>query len=199
MGMGAGVGVGVRVGVGVGVRLLGCGCWPLRGARVRVLGRARTCRLDEIDAVFAADSVESIVASLEEKSIGGGEPEGGGGGDKWRAAALQAIKKASPTSLKLTLASIRQGRTEGLAECLRREFRMSVRCVEGQLSRDFYEGVRALLVDKDNSPTWDPASLAEVTDASVARFMAPLPQPEDELQLAAIDGSDARGAPRSRL
>ena len=56
-------------------------------------------------------------------------------------------------------------------ECMRTEFRIVSRIVYGH---DFYEGVRAVIVDKDNAPRWQPATLAEVTDAEVARHFAPL-------------------------
>ena len=57
------------------------------------------------------------------------------------------------------------------------EYRLVRRCCE---DHDFYEGVRALLRDKDNSPKWQPASLEEVTDAMVERYFSKLPD-EDEL------------------
>jgi enoyl-CoA hydratase len=49
-------------------------------------------------------------------------------------------------------------------------------------AHDFYEGVRAVVVDKDNAPRWAPGTLAEVTEAAVARYFAPL-APEEELRL----------------
>ena len=58
------------------------------------------------------------------------------------------------------------------------EMRIVSRIVHGH---DFYEGVRAVIVDKDNAPRWQPATLAEVSDAEVERHFAPLG--EDELRL----------------
>jgi enoyl-CoA hydratase len=61
---------------------------------------------------------------------------------------------------------------------MRCEFRIVSRVVHGH---DFYEGVRAVIVDKDNTPHWRPAALAEVSDAEIARHFAPLPSGELEL------------------
>ena len=61
---------------------------------------------------------------------------------------------------------------------MRTEFRIVSRVIEGH---DFYEGVRAVIVDKDNTPRWRPATLAEVSDAEVERHFAPLDG--DELAL----------------
>jgi enoyl-CoA hydratase len=58
---------------------------------------------------------------------------------------------------------------------MRTEFRIVSRIIQG---RDFYEGVRAVIVDKDNRPHWRPASLAEVPDAEVERHFAPLGEQE---------------------
>lgn len=55
------------------------------------------------------------------------------------------------------------------------EFRIVSRVIHGH---DFYEGVRAVIVDKDNAPKWQPASLAEVSNAEVERHFAPLPNGE---------------------
>jgi enoyl-CoA hydratase len=55
------------------------------------------------------------------------------------------------------------------------EFRIVSRVIHG---RDFYEGVRAVIVDKDNAPHWQPATLAEVSDVAIARHFAPLPSGE---------------------
>jgi enoyl-CoA hydratase len=58
------------------------------------------------------------------------------------------------------------------------EFRMVNRVIDGH---DFYEGVRATIIDKDNQPKWQPKSLSEVRDAEIAKYFAPL---ESELDLS---------------
>lgn len=82
----------------------------------------------------------------------------------------------SPTSLKVTLKQLLLGENLSLAECLKMEFRLG-----NQHARDsdFAEGVRALLIDKDNQPKWKPATLQEVTNDSVNRFFDQVPGIED--------------------
>jgi enoyl-CoA hydratase len=82
------------------------------------------------------------------------------------------IAGKSPTSLKLTFEQLRRGAGLSFDECMRQELRMVMRVMDGV---DFYEGIRALLIDKDQKPVWRPASLAEVTDADIAAYFAPMP------------------------
>jgi enoyl-CoA hydratase/carnithine racemase len=112
----------------------------------------------DIDRHFAADTVEDILARLD------------AGGDAARAIAGTMRTKA-PRSLKVALAQMRRGPEWSFDDCMRAEFRIVSRVVQGE---DFYEGVRAVIVDKDNAPRWHPATLAEVTDADVERHFAPL-------------------------
>ena len=121
-----------------------------------------------IDRVFAADSVDAIVAALGTEAA------------PWAQEALHTIGRASPTSLKITLRQLRHGRTLGddVAAMLRIEYRLAVRSVGGS---DFPEGVRAILVDKDNKPVWQPAQLGQVDAARVEQFFAPFDDPADEL------------------
>jgi enoyl-CoA hydratase len=70
---------------------------------------------------------------------------------------------------------MRAGVTLSFEACMQTEFRIVSRIIKGH---DFYEGVRAVIVDKDNTPQWRPATLAEVTDAEIARHFAPLPDAE---------------------
>jgi enoyl-CoA hydratase len=78
----------------------------------------------------------------------------------------------SPTSLKVTLAALRHARTLGsLEDCLNMEFRIINRMFHAP---DFREGVRAALIDKDQSPHWQPATLSEVSEAAVSAHFAPL-------------------------
>ena len=112
-----------------------------------------------IDRLFAGDRVEDILVALDAE----------GGEFAKRTAAT--IRTKSPTALKLALAQVRRGRDLSFEECMRTEFRIVSRVIHGH---DFYEGVRAVIVDKDNAPKWQPASLAEVSDAEVARHFASL-------------------------
>ncbi|MCP4891388.1 MAG: enoyl-CoA hydratase/isomerase family protein, partial [Planctomycetaceae bacterium] len=77
---------------------------------------------------------------------------------------VQRLGKRSPTSLKLTLEQFRRGATMSYDECLVMEYRLSQACLQRD---DFYEGVRAVLIDKDHSPCWKPSSVQEVDDTDV--------------------------------
>jgi enoyl-CoA hydratase len=70
---------------------------------------------------------------------------------------------------------MRAGAGLSFEACMATEFRIVSRIIHGH---DFYEGVRAVIVDKDNAPRWRPATLAEVSDAEIARHFAPLPHGE---------------------
>ena len=111
-----------------------------------------------ISECFSAATVEEIAEALLRHAA----PEA-------NAAAVE-MKKMSPTSLKLTLAALRNARAYGeLAACLRQEFRLAQSCLRGH---DFVEGVRAAIVDKDRNPRWSPALLEEVTPEAVLRVFA---------------------------
>ncbi|MGE4063996.1 MAG: enoyl-CoA hydratase/isomerase family protein [Rhodospirillaceae bacterium] len=115
---------------------------------------------------FDLDSVEAILASLEAEN------------SEWSAEQLKILKTKSPTALKVTFRQIREGANLSFEECMKMEWRIANRCAVGH---DFYEGVRALLIDKDSTPRWKPASLAEVSDADVTAYFAPLPGNELDL------------------
>uniref|UniRef100_A0AAY4EHR7 3-hydroxyisobutyryl-CoA hydrolase n=1 Tax=Denticeps clupeoides TaxID=299321 RepID=A0AAY4EHR7_9TELE len=76
------------------------------------------------------------------------------------------LSKMSPTSLKLTLKQMQAGATMSLQEVFVMEYRLSQACMNGH---DFYEGVRAVLIDKDQNPKWKPSTLEEVTEKSVEK------------------------------
>ena len=103
-----------------------------------------------------------------------------GSADRKRASPATAaalIRTKSPTSLKIALAQMRRGPTLDFDECMRTEFRIVSRVVRGH---DFYEGIRAVIVDKDQAPRWQPATLDAVSAAEVERPFAPV---ADELEL----------------
>ena len=121
-----------------------------------------------IDRCFGAGSVEAILAALAADT------------DPMAAEIAQAMAALSPTSMKVNHALLTDRAKPNIEEALRLEFRVSQAFMAGH---DFYEGIRALLVDKDNAPRWRPATLAEVTPAMVAaHFDQPaggdLPLPE---------------------
>ena len=107
-----------------------------------------------IDAHFGGDSVEAIMASLSM-------------GNDWAVATRDALLKLSPTSMKLSHLGITRGKTSSIAECLTLEYRMVCAIKQGH---DFFEGVRAQLIDKDKKPMWKPAALSDVTPEMVAGY-----------------------------
>jgi enoyl-CoA hydratase len=125
-----------------------------------------------IDRLFTANRVEDILAALDTAAAGAGEEAA------FADAAAAAIRGKSPLSVKLALAQLRRGKTLDFDACLRTEFRIVSRVVTGH---DFPEGIRAVIVDKDNRPRWHPASLDGVSAAEVERHFAPL---ATELDLA---------------
>ena len=97
--------------------------------------------------------------------------------DPWLASAATAFVRGSPTSAALGFEMQRRARHGSLADGFRLEYQASVGCT---MAHDFAEGVRALLVDKDKSPRWSPATLADVSPADIdahlrTRFDGPHP------------------------
>nr|XP_054492199.1 3-hydroxyisobutyryl-CoA hydrolase, mitochondrial isoform X1 [Agelaius phoeniceus] len=122
--------------------------------------------MEKINSLFSANSMEEIVKKLKQD------------GSPFAMKQLETINKMSPTSLKLTLRQLREGASMSLQEVLRMEYRLSQACMKGH---DFYEGVRAVLIDKDQSPKWKPAALEEVSDEFVDNCFKPLGN--DDLKL----------------
>jgi len=118
-----------------------------------------------IDRLFAGDRVEDILAALDAEAASGRADAA------FAAKTAAMIRSKSPTSLKLALAQVRAGRALSFEACMQCEFRIVSRIVYGH---DFYEGVRAVIVDKDNAPRWKPDTLAGVSEAEIERHFAPL-------------------------
>ncbi|GLR52439.1 enoyl-CoA hydratase/isomerase family protein [Shinella yambaruensis] len=116
-----------------------------------------------IDRLFAFDTIEEILDALAKD------------GSDFAERTLSVLQTKSPLSLKVTLRLLRLGRQEtSLEACLEREFAATAAVLR---SHDFYEGVRAAVVDKDRNPQWRPARLGDVTPADVAAFFAPSEEP----------------------
>jgi enoyl-CoA hydratase len=112
-----------------------------------------------IDRCFGQDSVEAIVAALRSES-----------GD-WARQALTAMERASPLSLKLAFEVMKRGAGMEIEDALALEYRAMMHVIA---DRDFYEGVRAVLIDKDQKPRWRFRSVADVSDAEVERHFESL-------------------------
>jgi enoyl-CoA hydratase len=120
---------------------------------------------DAIDTLFAHDTVEAIFAALAAD------------GAEWAAAQLATLKTKSPLSMKTALRQLRAGaRLTSFAEEMAVEMRIAARIV---VSHDFAEGVRAVIVDKDNAPHWHPPSVEGVTDKLLDAIFAPLPADQE--------------------
>ncbi|XP_072743158.1 3-hydroxyisobutyryl-CoA hydrolase, mitochondrial [Anoplolepis gracilipes] len=126
--------------------------------------------MSQIEHYFSAPSVEEIIERLKKDN------------SEWAQKNVEMLLKMSPSALKVSKKAIDEGKGKSLAECLEIEYRLAYTA----LSRDgdFYEGVRALLIDKDQKPVWKPTSLADVTDEYVNKRFATLPA-EKELKLRA--------------
>ena len=135
-----------------------------RGEVERLRGPA-TAHRSAIDRIFAAGSVEEILGLLDAEAATASSDA------PWAGEVAATIRAKAPLSLKIALAQMRRGRNWSFAECMRAEFRVVSRVAYGH---DLYEGIRAVIIDKDNNPCWRPAMLAEVTAESVERHFAPL-------------------------
>jgi enoyl-CoA hydratase len=112
-----------------------------------------------IDRIFAGNSVEEILAVLDAEHT------------DWANDTAKTIRSKSPTSLKIAYRQIREGAKKHFDDCMRMEWRMVNRIIAGY---DFYEGVRATIIDKDGAPKWKPAELNKVSEADVQAYFAPL-------------------------
>jgi enoyl-CoA hydratase len=125
-----------------------------------------------IDRLFAGARIEDILAALDREATADTPTA------EFAGKIAAAIRTKSPTSLKLALAQVRTGKRLSFDACMQTEFRIVSRVIHGH---DFYEGVRAVIVDKDNAPRWRPSSLDEVGPVDIERHFAPLDR--DELEL----------------
>lgn len=115
--------------------------------------------VQDIDRLFSGSSVEEILHNLKTDD------------SAFASKQTETLSKMSPTSLKLTFRQLQAGASLSLQEVLQMEYRLTQACMRGN---DFYEGVRAVLIDKDHSPKWSPSSLQEVTDDSVEHSFSPM-------------------------
>ncbi|MEJ1158589.1 enoyl-CoA hydratase/isomerase family protein [Prosthecomicrobium sp. N25] len=115
-----------------------------------------------IDALFSGVSVGEILKRLDETA--GAEAD-------WAAATAREIRAKSPTSLEIAFRQMRFGRGASFEDCMRLEYRIVSQVLQGA---DFYEGIRAVIVDKDMKPRWRPAELEDLEMADIeAHFLAP--------------------------
>lgn len=113
-----------------------------------------------IDDAYDRETIEDLLVALESYR------------DEAPKRAHAVLTRSSPTSLKATLRAFREAAADpDLHSTLTRDLRIAARCLAGH---DFPEGIRAQVIDKDRSPRWEPATLAEVSAADVDAYFAPL-------------------------
>jgi enoyl-CoA hydratase len=120
--------------------------------------------LGQITKLFASDRLEDVLTALEED------------GSDWAQSELATLKSKSPLSCKVSLRLLAEGANRSsFAEEMRAEYALAGRIVR---THDFREGVRALLIHKDNTPQWDPPTPEQVDDEMLDVLFAPLPERE---------------------
>ena len=130
--------------------------------------------LPVIDRCFSGDTVEEILARLDAET---------GEHAEWATKQAATMRQKSPTSLKIALRQMQLGAGAEFEDCMATEYRIVSRILHGT---DFFEGVRAVIIDKDNAPKWRPATLDAVSEADIDAYFAPLPV---ELDLDGLDES----------
>jgi enoyl-CoA hydratase/carnithine racemase len=113
---------------------------------------------NKIDEHFSHEMMEDIINSLKaavEK------------GDEWAAKTADTILSKPPVSLKVALKQLQKGQDLSLKQCLQMELTLGISFMKNP---DFYEGVRAVLVDKDRSPKWNVATLQEINDQQILSY-----------------------------
>ncbi|WBQ15240.1 enoyl-CoA hydratase/isomerase family protein [Sphingobium yanoikuyae] len=132
-------------------------------------------RLPDIDRLFASDRLEDIYAALRADR------------SDWAQAQLAALDTKSPQTMKVALRQLAQAsRLTRFVNNMAMEYDLACRIIARP---DIVEGVRALIVDKDNQPRWNPPTVEAVTDQLVDAIFAPLPEGErwTPLPQAAVD------------
>lgn len=115
----------------------------------------------EIENCFDKKTVEEIVEALENYP------------SQWCKDTAAIIKTKSPTSLKVTLHALQKAQNEDFDACMKMEYNLTCHFVHGH---DFFEGVRAAIIDKDQKPQWKPATLTGVTEEGVEKYFVPVKQ-----------------------
>jgi enoyl-CoA hydratase/carnithine racemase len=117
--------------------------------------------LAAIDRHFSRPSLEAVLVGLEAAA----------GTEEFAGRTLATLRSRSPTSMAVAFRQIAAGRGLSMAECMNMEFRILNRMLAGH---DFYEGIRAAIVDKDRQPKWRPSALSMIETADIDAYFAPL-------------------------
>jgi enoyl-CoA hydratase len=123
-----------------------------------------------------APAIAGWFARLERPTVLGALAAASQGGAPLALAALEAMRRTSPTSQAIALRQVALGGSLSFEEAMRLDFRIVSRICRGD---DFYEGVRAVIVDKDNSPRWRPGGDEPIDERVIEAYFAPLPEAEE--------------------
>jgi enoyl-CoA hydratase/carnithine racemase len=116
--------------------------------------------MPEIDRCFSAETLQEIVANLKKSP------------SEFAQKQLAALMKLSPLAMAITLEQLKRCAMRSFEDTMTIEYRMSQRCM--QTGHDFFEGVRALLIDKDQKPKWNPPTIEGVTREMVDSHFKPV-------------------------
>ncbi|MBW8639686.1 enoyl-CoA hydratase/isomerase family protein [Hoeflea sp. WL0058] len=111
--------------------------------------------------IFTGDTLTDVISNLRSRTES----------DPVAAICQEKMSSKCPVSMAVTFRQLAEGRGRSLAECMRMEYRILVRMLQGH---DFYEGIRAVIIDKDATPQWDPDSLDKVTKDMVDAYFTSL-------------------------
>ncbi|XP_076913077.1 3-hydroxyisobutyryl-CoA hydrolase 1-like [Bidens hawaiensis] len=121
-------------------------------------------RLDMINQCSSGESCEEILSLLERLATQVQE--------KWVHDAITSMKSANPLGLKIFLKTIREGRSKTIEQCIETEYIAISHVLRRTINNNFYEGSRAMLIDKDKKPRWEPSKLEEVSEEMVTRCLS---------------------------
>ncbi len=122
-------------------------------------------QIPQINRLFASDVYEDVLIALERE------------GSDWAQKELATLSTKSPQTCKIALRQLSESaHMTDFADNMRMEYRIAHRVIT---RHDFLEGVRAVIVDKDNAPKWSPAKPEDVTDALLDEIFAPLPADQE--------------------
>ncbi|WP_350334509.1 enoyl-CoA hydratase/isomerase family protein [Coralliovum pocilloporae] len=122
---------------------------------------------DALDAHFRADNLETVMSRLDKAALNG---------DEWCGQTAATIRLKSPTSLHIAFRQMQEGLALDFRAAMQMEYRIVSRLLSGQ---EFYEGIRAAIIDKDNNPRWSPERLDLVSSRDIDAYFAELG--DDEL------------------
>jgi enoyl-CoA hydratase len=112
-----------------------------------------------IEESFSRGTMEKIIQHLQQQK------------DAFSQATALALLKKSPTSLKVTLRALQEGEDLDFDACMTQNYQLASRFLQGH---DFMEGIRAVIIDKDHVPRWNPNLLEEVTEEEVEKYFTPV-------------------------